>query len=91
MMLSRPAAKEWKTFASIPAGGQEIENPSPSLRVIGVVFQGGGDFVAIPAGREDSSPETIAVTAGQFWPLNFVKIEPATTALPLVVLWGPLH
>ena len=91
MILSRPPAKEWKTFASIPAGGQQIENPSPRLRMLGVVFLGGGDFVATPAGREDGSPEAIAVTAGQFWPLSFTQIDPATTALPLVVLWGPLR
>ena len=32
-----------------------------------------------------------ALLARQFWPLSFTRIDPATTALPLVVLCGPIR
>jgi hypothetical protein len=45
----------------------------------------------VPSGSEDGQPVPLAVKAEQFWPLNFSKIDPVTTALPLTVLWGPLR
>ena len=91
MLLNRPPAKDWKVYDSIPGGGQAIENPNARHRLIGVVFLGDGDFVSHPSGREDDSTETVPVEAGQFWALNFDLIHEDTTALPLVVLWGPLQ
>lgn len=89
MMLSRPPAKFWQTFTAIPTEGQDIRNPSPRLRILGVAFDADGTFVSVPSGSEDGRPVPLAVSAGQFWPLNFTKIDPATTALPLTVFWGP--
>jgi hypothetical protein len=89
--MNRPPAKAWQTFDSVPAGGQDVTSPYPRLHMLGVSFHGDGNFVAVPSASEDGKPVTLAVKAGQFWPLEFSKVDPTSTALPLTVLWGPLR
>jgi hypothetical protein len=92
MLLSRPPAKRWKTYASIPAEGIAPAALDAHLHMIGVVFHGDGNFVAVPANPETpATAVTLPVLEGQFWALTTDKITDATTALPFTVLWGPLR
>lgn len=87
----RPPAKAWQTFDSIPAEGVDIKSPSPRFHLLEVHFHAAGNFVSVQAGSEDGQPVALAVNAGERWPIEFTRIDAATTALPLTILWGPLR
>jgi hypothetical protein len=94
MLMSRPPATKRQRVTSIPPGGLKLSPPSPRARICGIYFEADGDFVAIDAddqAAESPTPTSNPVRAGQFWALDVVSIDEATTALPLVVLWGPLR
>jgi hypothetical protein len=92
MLLSRPPAKRWKTYASVPAEGIAPAALDAHLHMIGIVFHGDGDFVAVPANAETANTAvTLPVKDGQFWALTADKINDTTTALPFTILWGPLR
>lgn len=92
MLLARPPAKRWKTYNTVPAEGLAVAALDAHLHMIGVVFHGDGDFVAVPGNAEEADTAvTLAVKKGQFWALTADKITDATTALPFTILWGPLR
>ena len=83
-------ATRWKTYSDVPPEGIRVGNPATGLHVLGVVPHANGIFAAVPTRPEvEGQAEPIEVVAGRPYYLSFTRIDPATTAKPFTVLWGP--
>ena len=83
----------WPQASGSPTTLTGIANLGPGLSLLGILFEGSGTFVSTPS----ATPSGVtAATLSQQIPAAMwvddvpVSIDPSTTALPLVLYWGPL-